>query len=515
VSNWAEGYVADVEYLPSINREQAAAHMALAALVCGHEPPPLEAGYSYCELGCGHGLTLNLLAAADPGGRFVGIDFNPVHTLQAREFAAKAQLDNISFHEAGFEELLRDGAPYLEPFDVVAAHGVYSWVSEENRRHIVALLRRYVKPGGMVYLSYNAMPGWAVALPLQRLFLDLASLDPGRSDHKIEAAIKFAVELQQVGGLRADSHVFLEDIGERLTHGDVRYLAHEYLNQYWSALYFADVARELAEAKLDFAASTALLENFPDLQLSAGQRALLAKAPTSLRETIGDYCRLQKFRRDLYIRGRRSVSERQRDERLRQVRLVLAVARADVSIKMKLPVGEVELAAKTYEPVFDALAEGPRTIGELLDLPALRAANSMVQPVELAGFLVGSGLAALCRKTPTDAARIKRLNAAMAELVLRDRNPRVGALAAPILDSGIAQSPLDLVLYSELADMPRARGAEAVADRILARLEAAGSNVLREGKPISDDPAQRSQFVQQIATLTEKRVPLWQRLGIL
>ena len=96
---------------------------------------------------------------------------------------------------------MRDGAPYPEPFDVIAVHGVYSWVSCENRRAIVELLRRYVKPGGMVYMTYNAMPGWGVALPLQRLFLDLPTVDAGHSDQKIEAAIKFALELQRVGGL--------------------------------------------------------------------------------------------------------------------------------------------------------------------------------------------------------------------------------------------------------------------------------------------------------------------------
>jgi len=513
VSDWSEGYVADIEYLASVNREQAAEHMALACLVNGFEPPPLDRGYSYCELGCGQGLTLNLLAASDPAGRFVGIDFNPVHTLQAREFAAAAQLDNVSFREVGFDELLRDGAPFAEPFDVVAVHGVYSWVSRENRRAIVELLRRYVKPGGMVYVSYNAMPGWGVALPLQRLIFDVADGVAGYSDQKIEAAINFALELQRVGGLTAECNVFLEDIRERLARGEARYLAHEYLNRHWSALYFADVAREFAEAKLTFAASGALRENFSALQFTAEQQALLDKAPPSLRETIGDHCRHQRFRRDVYIRGRRGIGERQRDARLRQLRLVLAVPRADAALRMKLPVGEVELARKTYEPVFDALAEAPRSIGELLDLPALRAANSTARPVELAGVLVGSGMAALAKKTPTDAARIKRFNAAMAHLVVFDRNPRIGALAAPFLHSGIAQPPLELLVYAELGDTPRA-SADEVADRILARLDAAGSNVLREGKPIADDPSQRSEFVQQIAALIGKRVPLWQRLGI-
>ncbi len=514
MSSWSDGYVSDVEYMPSVNREQAAEHLALASLISGHEPPPLGAGYRYCELGCGHGLTLNLLAATDPAGRFVGIDFNPVHTLLARQFAAAAELDNVSFHEAGFEELARDGAPYLEPFDVVALHGVYSWVSPENRGAIVALLRRYVKPGGMVYITYNAMPGWGAGQTLQRLLIGLADADTGRSDRRVVAAIKFASEMQRVGAITPEANLILEEVCQRVGRGEERYLVHEYLNQYWSALYFAEVAGDLAEAKLGFVASGALLDNFRDLELKPEQRQLLAAAPPSLRETIFDYCRNQRFRRDIYIRGRRSISDRQRDERLRQVHLVLAVRREDASVKMKLPVGEVEFAAKTYGPILDALAEAPRSIGELLDLPELKAANSTARPVELAGVLVGAGLAALVKEKPTDASRVKRFNAAMAELIANDANPRSGVLIAPTLQNGISYSPLEIVMHAEVARAPRS-GAEEIANRIIARLEATGSGVRREGKPIADDPSQLSQYAQEIAALMARRVPLWQRLGIL
>jgi hypothetical protein len=36
---------------------------------------------------------------------------------------------------------------------------------------------------------------------------------------------------------------------------DTRYLVHEYLHDKWTPFYFADIARELADAKLSFAGS--------------------------------------------------------------------------------------------------------------------------------------------------------------------------------------------------------------------------------------------------------------------
>ena len=55
-------------------------------------------------------------------------------------------------------------------------------------------------------------------------------------------------------------------------NGNLAYLSHEYLNAHWAPCYHADVARDLAAAKLEFLGSANLFENFPELSLNAGQR---------------------------------------------------------------------------------------------------------------------------------------------------------------------------------------------------------------------------------------------------
>ena len=54
-------------------------------------------------------------------------------------------------------------------FDFVTLHGIVSWVSDETRGQIVRFLARYLKPGGVVQISYNAKTACAQVQPLQRL----------------------------------------------------------------------------------------------------------------------------------------------------------------------------------------------------------------------------------------------------------------------------------------------------------------------------------------------------------
>ena len=42
---------------------------------------------------------------------------------------------------------------------------IWSWVSEENQRVIVDFVRRKLKVGGLLYISYNCQPGFAAMVP--------------------------------------------------------------------------------------------------------------------------------------------------------------------------------------------------------------------------------------------------------------------------------------------------------------------------------------------------------------
>lgn len=513
MSDWSAGYVSDIEYLPGFYREQSPAHLTLACLISGIAPPaPTAGGFDYCELGCGQGTTANLLAAGDPASRFHAADFHPAHIARARDFAAAAGLTNIAFHEASFEELADGHGPELPAFDMVTLHGVYSWISAENRAAIVRFLARRLKPGGVVYVSYNAQPGWTAMQPLQRLLYEYSTLVHDRSDRQVKQALDFAEALHKAGAkVLGDAALFAKLRGETKAQGSADqtvYLAHEYLNGNWHPLYHADVAREMGAAKLTFAASATLFENYPDLSLTPDQRRILDTIGVpSLRETFKDYCVGRPFRRDLFVRGARRITAAQRDARLRDIGLALTIPRAEAKSKITVPLGEATLEPRHYEPIFDALAEGARTIGELLDLPEVRKAGGSLTPPELAGMLVGSNqaipLLTLPEKPAPTPAVLAHNRLAAGEMLAVDGR-KSAAFAAALGGSGIHVSAMEGRLYDALAN-----GVPAESDALVAY------TLNRIGLPPDGNDEARKAVRESLDWCVANSLPVWRRLGVI
>jgi SAM-dependent methyltransferase len=164
MAQWDAGYVTDTAYVHDFCQFQTPAILSVAALAKGVAAPGSHGeSITYCDLGCGQGFTANLIAAANPQAEILAADFNPSHIAVARNLARADATKNIVFREADFAELVDDAS--LPDFDIVALHGVYSWISPENRQLIVAFLLQRLKPGGLAYISYDAMPGWAAMAP--------------------------------------------------------------------------------------------------------------------------------------------------------------------------------------------------------------------------------------------------------------------------------------------------------------------------------------------------------------
>lgn len=144
--------------------------LAAAATLAGLDPS--AADYArVLEIGCASGHNLLPLAQAYPQAHFTGIDFSEPAIELAREAAAAAMLDNISFIAAD----LRTFDPGPERFDYVIAHGVFSWVDQETQAALLSLCHNALTPSGVACISYNVMPGWALRQPLAMLASALAN----------------------------------------------------------------------------------------------------------------------------------------------------------------------------------------------------------------------------------------------------------------------------------------------------------------------------------------------------
>jgi SAM-dependent methyltransferase len=110
---------------------------------------------SVLELGSGDGSNLLPIAAAYPRGHFVGVDLSDRLTASARAMAQGLGIPNVSLHRADLRKL-PDG---LRLFDIVLAHGLYSWVPADVRDALLRTIRQHLAPGGVAYVNYNLLPG--------------------------------------------------------------------------------------------------------------------------------------------------------------------------------------------------------------------------------------------------------------------------------------------------------------------------------------------------------------------
>ena len=181
MTSWSEGYVSDIAYSIGYYREMAPDHVGYAALSLGKHPGGAVKPKRCLSSVSAWGFGFVLGAAANPQTDFEGCDFNPEHIAHARSLAEAAGLTNVTIREASFQELAAEASEGQHDLDIILLHGILTWVSDDAHRAIVEIARKRLKPGGLLYVSYNCMPGWAPMLPVQPLHARASKLTTGNS----------------------------------------------------------------------------------------------------------------------------------------------------------------------------------------------------------------------------------------------------------------------------------------------------------------------------------------------
>jgi SAM-dependent methyltransferase len=512
MATWQDGYITDIPYTAGFFRELAPPYLHLLSLLMGVRAAPIvEREYSYCELGCGQGLGTLIAAAANPLGRFVGYDFNPAQIAKANDLAERAGLANVKFVEESFAALAARGEADGSKFDVVVLHGIYSWISVDNRRHIVEFIRARLKPGGMVYVSYNCMPGWAAFAPVQRLMREFAKRRPGRSDKSVVAAMEFVNQLAGKGAryLRANEPV-LKNLA-RMADKDKTYLAHEYLNQHWEALYHVDVARDMEEARLEYVGSATISDNIVALSAPPEVSAMLAGADSAMAETVKDFSVNRQFRRDLFVRGPVRLSAAQFVHELGAVRFTLTIPAERTTLKLTTAAGELSSNEPIVKPLLEALKAGDASFAEMAALPELSAAPPW-QVAQALSLLVESGQArpvlppGAAHRAPAQA-----LNSLLIETARHDDSMQF--LAAPAIGSGaFVAHPEQLVLLA-LREIDPAQ-TEKIAAFVWPILKAQNKRMKREGQPLESDRENIAELERRVVEFVGERYPTLLKLKV-
>ena len=494
---WTSGYVADVPYLEGFYVQQSPARMALSCLLVGvvaDLPAPTDEA-CYLELGCGVGIGALLTAASNPAWKVVAIDYNPTHIAVGVALARAARLDNIQFIEADVSCLAESAQSSAIPTaDFVTSHGLWSWVSPEVRAGVVRLIAAKARPGAIVHISYNSLPGWQGAIGLQRLVYEGGQRASGRSDHRADAGMELARELKDLGAHYLVESNIVREVINRVQGLPREYLTHEYMNAHWAPSFHADVAHTLADAKLDWVASANPLENFTDLMLTPDQRKVMERyRDPIMRELIKDICVQRGLRHDVYVRGARRLTVEQRDAALARLTLIPVVGPDELKTTLDFPAGKAEMSDPLKNLMAVAL-QGPATVGEIL-----KREPGHSSPAELAGVMIGShqcqpAMWPDCEQ-PEAAHRLNRVLGARVTSVVDGRG---SALACARLGTGLSAPTLIQFIVGRLLNGENEKDVEAW-------LAAVSGDIL---------PEKLDTVRKVIHTALEQRVPLLRQLRI-
>ncbi|PZW51013.1 methyltransferase family protein [Humitalea rosea] len=493
MTDWSHGYVADSPYTVSYQPSQTPSHLAMVCAMMGVAWEP-RATMVVADIGCGRGFTTNALAAANAGWTLVGLDYNPAHVAEADAFARRVGLDNAIFVEADLSAMTDAEMDQIPLIDVAMLHGVWTWVSESVRAGIVRLLSRRLKPGGIAYFGYNALPGFGADMALQRLFRHLAPMQQrGTSAERAAGAIPTIRALHQAKAKHLAPTPMLLRLAEDETPVDSAYLAHEFMTAHWRPVFHEDLCADLAGAKLEYVGSCTLSHNIADLVFEPAQRAVYDTLPEGpAREFLKDLCLANPFRRDVFIRGRRPA-----DPVAAMDRLSVALCRPapEASPKLQTAVGVAELSPEMWAPIRAALLGGAQRIGDLRRLPEGRQPN----PAELLTVLEGTGYVLPVLRQPETSEVTIRFNRVAAEVYAENGlAPGRFALASPAAAGGLNCTSLELAIAA-LPDIAEEPTAAEIALRLLPNIE---------GEALDN-------AIVVIAEILAERIPVWRRFGIL
>jgi SAM-dependent methyltransferase len=510
MSDWTGGYVADIDYTYGYYHELNPLRVALAFANAGLEIPTVGTA---CELGFGQGMSANVHAAATVT-QWHGTDFNPAHAAFAQELAAVSGSGARFVDQAFADYCARTDLP---DFDFIGLHGIWSWVSDANRAVIVDFVRRKLKVGGVLYISYNTLPGWAPAVPLRGLltnYVEVMAAPGAGMSNRIGAALDFTDKLLETSPAFFNANPSVASRLKLLRSQSRNYLAHEYFNRDWQPMSFADMAELLGEAKLSYACPAHYVDHIETVNLTQPQRALLEELPDPIfRQSVRDFMVNQQFRRDYWVKGPRRQNPLQRSEAIRRQRVVLCAPRASIVLKVRGAAIEAGLSEAIYTPLLDLLADyKPHTLGQLETALAERKINllQILEAVIVLGSRSEVALAQSPEAVKAATAACQRLNLKLFERARASDDTSV--LASPVTGGGLIQGRVGQLFL--LAHSLGKRGAAAWTDFTWMILSAQGHRLVKDGATLQTAEDNVAELQRQAEEFESTRLPVFRALGV-
>lgn len=507
MNGWNDGYFTDSAYTYGYYRELSPNFMRWCLTLEGFAAPENSEDACHCELGFGQGISANIHAAATPG-KYFGTDFNPAHAANAQELSAASGAE-AKFFEDSFEEFAkRDDLPQ---FDTIGFHGIWSWISDENRRHMLDIVRKHLKSGGVVYCSYNCLPGWSPAAPLRELLRlhDIYHTGGGTTADRVKSALSFVEEMIAAKPGYLNIAPNFTTVFDGIKKHSPDYIAHEYLNLDWDLMYFTDVAEMFREHKLDFAMNAVPIESIETGGFPPAVKTFMNKIGNPImREQVRDYFINRQFRKDLFVRGLRRLSNVEINEKILSTRYLLTRPAADVPMKISTSIGSANLSEEIYRPLLEFFQENnfrPKAFTEYIRRAPKVAVKDFINATM---FLVNENYLIPCQSEAA-VKRVKksceRLNAYICERAYVD--DKLNFLASPVTGMGVPVNRFQQIMLKHYRDGTHT--ADGLAKAVWEILSRQGQRVIFNGKQLETPEENLNHLKNMAQSFLVKELPIF------
>jgi SAM-dependent methyltransferase len=441
-------------YVDTFFRELSPAWLSYVAALRGLDACNLDRPFTYIDLGCGLGQSAIVNAGAYPHGDFHACDFNASHIEAGRAYAAAVGIGNVQFHESSFEDLLSRDLP---AFDFVVLHGVYSWIDAGARDAVRQFVQRRLKPGGLLYLSYNCMPGWASEAPLRRLFLELAAAEAGTLREKAERGLQKLQKLCDAKLSYFNLHPAAQGAVTAYGKQPGEYLVHEFLTDSWQPFYSVDVADEMRQLGLQCVGSATLVDNHDALTMESRVMSSIAGLDTEReRQLAADFAMNRYFRRDVFARLDGAADARH----LARVVIGRLEATEPIPHQIRVPRGVISFQRAFVDELTERMSRGSVRIDELVESMRGGAERGAAEIVRNLTFLVAAGMLtpfAQVRSFDSHATGRQPANAMVRKVIdFAARRGLARAIPSETLGNGVEIEPLQaLALEGIMAGVDR------------------------------------------------------------
>lgn len=509
MSDWTSGYVADIGYTYGYYLELNPQRVKLAFLNAGLVAP--EFGTA-CELGFGQGLSANMHAAASVCS-WHGTDFNPAQAGFAQELAAASGANAHLYDEAFSEFSQRD----MPEFDYIGLHGIWSWISDENRAVIVDFIRKKLKVGGVLYISYNTLPGWGPFAPMRHLMTEHAEIigaDGVGIVSRIDGALDFTEKLLATNPLFAVANPLVNAKIKHIKSQNRHYLAHEYFNRDWHPMHFGTMAKWMESAKLTYACSANYVDYVEVANLTPEQQAFLSEIHDPMfKQTVRDFMVNQQFRKDYWVKGARSLSLLEKAENLRRQKLVMTQHRPDVVLKVKGALGEADLTESIYVPLLDLMADHKvRSIAQI-EQDVMSSGINLGQLIQAVLVLCSNSTLTAVQDDTVVAKAKKHCNKLNNYLMLKARSSNeISYLASPLTGGGVVVGRFQQLFA--LAIHQGKKKPEDWAAFVAAILTRQGQKIVKEGETLDNGEDELAELTTQAHDFALKQLPILRALQI-